>query len=155
MNPAERAAYLKTQVIANFVINAVLNGVIAFFLYQSKASVSLVEMAWDVEITVAIISFFVAWIAIASLRKKMAGGFSPNARRRPTRKLPHRAIIRALGIMLLMMVIFGVLLVGGATLVSPEGFSNWEYMILKTVYTGVCAAISAQMAIQSVFSDRA
>ena len=155
MNAAERAAYLKTQLIANFVINAVLNGVIALFLYQSKTIVTLVEMAWDVEITVAIISFFVAWIAIVSLRKKLAGGFSPNAKRRANKKLPHSAIIRALGIMLLLMVVFGVLLVGGAAVVSPEGFSNWEYVILKSVYTGVCALLSAQLAIQSVFNDRA
>lgn len=149
MNPAERPAYLKTQVIANFVINAVLNGVIAVFLYQSKVSISVVEMAWDVEITLAIIGFFVAWIAIASARKK----FPPAPERKIAQKLTHNAILRALGIMLLLMVVLGGLLIGIAVTLTPQGFSAGGYILFKTLYTGVCAALSALLAIRSVYND--
>lgn len=152
MNPSERAAYLKTQLIINAAINSVLNGIIAYSSFSPRGLISTLEVGIDLEITLAIIGFLVAWLAILGLRSKVKN-IPPQPARLAGVSLPKSASLRALLIMLALMVVFGGLLIAGAALLSPGGLSNWAYIIMKTLYTGVGAALAAWAAIASVFSE--
>jgi hypothetical protein len=150
--------YLRTQVIANIVINLVLNGLIAFFSFRSRANVPAAEMAVDSLITVLIISFLVAWIAIPTIRREHANGNIELADQTPTHiwclRLPQNAAVRAGLIMVLLVLVFGgALLSGGYYLLVPGGLTGTIYFIFKAVYAGVCAGLAAALAIYSVFAD--
>ncbi len=157
MSAQEWNAYYKSQVIASLVINSVLNGIIAFFLYRERQSLPLIEIAIDIQITVAIIAFFTAWIDVASARKKLAALLPAPAGgvvRLAGLALPRRAVLRAAWIMLALMLFYGGLaLTGSLALVSPDGLSNWAYFAFKTLYTGGCGACAALLALWSVYKD--
>lgn len=149
MKTPERSAYVKSQWIANLVINSILNGAIAILAYQARGAIPLAEMAIDILITIAIIAFFVGWIGTAAARKQMnavAGSLPP-------RRLPS-AVLRALLIMLALMLVYGGLgLIGPLSLLAPLGLSNWGYILLKTLYTGGCAVCASLLAMWGVFRE--
>lgn len=146
--------YIKNQVIANGLINSILNGLIAFFTYRSRASIPYSEAAIDILITVAIISFLVSWIGIGSARGEIAkGNLTESTYRGP--KLPQGAKLRALIITIVCVIVFGGFIMAGSIyLISPSGFSNWGYFVTKTLYTGVGAALASWLAVLSVFWDQ-
>jgi hypothetical protein len=162
MSPQEPAGYWKNQVIANLVINSALNGLIAYFFYRERASLPLAEIAVDIQITLAIIAFFVSWIAIVTLRQKMSAGavrafsgeWRPPARTVWDLTGLHPVALRSLAIMLGMMVLLGGLLTVPLALLSPGGLAGWVYIPFKSVYTGLCAAGAAALSIGSVFWER-
>jgi len=147
-------SYLKTQVIASGIINAFLNGLIAFFSYRSRGDIPYAEASIDILIIVAIITFLVAWIGVGSARGELAkGNLSASSFRFP--KLPQGSALRALFIMLACVVVFGGLVMDGSIyLLSPQGFRNWAYIVIKTIYTGLSGAIASWLAIVSVLADR-
>ncbi len=150
----EPGKYVQKQVVSSGVINAVLNGLIAFFSYRSRGDIPYGEAAVDILITVAIISYLVSWILIGSARGEIAkGNLSRSAVRSP--KLPAGAGARALILMMVCVIFFGGLIMDGSIyLISPNGFSNWGYILIKTIYTGVTAALAAALAIYSVLGDQ-
>jgi len=103
---------------------------------------------------VAIITFLVAWIGVGSARGELAkGNLSASSFRFP--KLPQGSALRALFIMLACVVVFGGLVMDGSIyLLSPQGFRNWAYIVIKTIYTGLSGAIASWLAIVSVLADR-
>ena len=145
--------YLKTQVIASGLINSVLNGLIAFFTYRSRGDIPYAEAAIDILITVAIISFLVSWIGIGFARGEIAkGNLARSTLRGP--KLPQGLALRVLMITLACVIIFGGLVMDGSLyLISPNGLSNWAYVVTKTLYTGASGALASWLAILSVLSD--
>ena len=146
--------YLQKQVIASAWINALLNGLIAFFSYRTRAAIPSSEAAVDVLITVAIIAFLVSWISIGSARSQIIkGNLTQPAKLRRSLKLPQGAAWRALVITIACVVLFGGLLDVAIYLFAPGGFGNWAYVVLKTLYTGGAAALAAALAIQSVVTD--
>lgn len=151
----EQRAYLKGQVIANLVINAVINFLIALWLYSAKPKVPLADMAFDIEITILIIGFLASWIAIVTLRKNIKAGteYTGGGKKLPF-KLPTSPALRALLIMLFMMIVYGgLILILPLALLIPSGLSNWGYIVFKTIYTGICGAIVVALAIESVFRE--
>jgi hypothetical protein len=152
------AKYLRTQVVVNGVINLVVNGAIAYFMYRERAALGFIEIAFDIPITVAILAFLVSWIAIGSARKEIDGGRLA----RPDRIagfpawLPGGAALRALVLMVVFVAIYGgVVLVGPLYLLSPGGMSGGVYVLLKTLYTGACAGLAALVGILSVLAEPA
>jgi hypothetical protein len=151
MNQPERALYLKGQILANLWINCALNGVIAFFFYRTREVIPLTEIAVDVQITVAIIAFFVSWIAISAARKRLFAG-EPGHAPAVGLPLPGNAVLRSLMITAALMLFYGGLGVTGLLSVLNAGeLSNWDYILFKTIYTGLGAACAAALAIQSVY----
>jgi hypothetical protein len=145
--------YIRTQAVASGLINLVLNGLIALFSYRTRGWLSYSEVAIDIVITVAIIAFLVSWIAIVLARSEVAKGnvvkTSARGPRLPAGTAPRAAIIAvacAIGF-------GGLILDGGLYLLSPDGLSNWAYVATKTLYTGICAALAAALAIVSVLVD--
>lgn len=152
MTPSERAAYLKNQLILNAGINAVLNGIIAYFSFSPRGLISTLEVAIDLEITLFIIGFLVAWLAVLGARARFKGS-PPQPSRLAGTPLPRSASLRALLIMVGVMVVLGGAIILVVVLFSPGGVSNWAYIIMKTLYTGAGAALAAWAAIRSVFNE--
>lgn len=159
------AQYLRSQVLASAVINAGINGIIAFFAYRSRGFLTFSEILVDILITVAIISFLVSWIAVILAEQqldqgKITGGdgvgeVEIKSGRSPRGfRLPRNSALRALAITLGCVLIFGGMVLGGLLfLLSPDGMGNWTYIWIKTLYTGLCAALAAGISIYSVFKD--
>ena len=103
----------------------------------------------------AIIAFLVSWLAIGGVRGQFQKGNldQPRAARNKI-PLPQGAAARGLVIMLACVVVYGGVLDGAIYLFSPQGFSNWVYILFKTLYTGGAAALAAALAIWSVFREQ-
>ncbi|MBN2047906.1 MAG: alpha-L-fucosidase [Anaerolineaceae bacterium] len=153
----EPKQYLRSQAAVSGWINLILNGLIAFFAYRGRGWISFGEAAVDILITVAIISFLVSWIAIGSARQKFPTHAEQPARNNRRRlPLPNNAVLRALLITAASVLVFGgLLLCGSIYLISPGGLDHWVYFGVKTLYTGVCAALTAGIAIWSVLKEAA
>ena len=136
------------------MINAVLNGLIAFSSYKARVDIPYAEAAIDILITVAIITFFTAWIGVGSTRSELIkGNLSGSSFRFP--KLPQSSSLRAAILMLFLIIVFGgVILDGALFLFAPNGLSNWAYIIFKTIYTGLSGALAIGLAVISVIADR-
>ncbi|MBN1667188.1 MAG: alpha-L-fucosidase, partial [Anaerolineales bacterium] len=148
------AEYLRKQVIANAWINALLNGLIAFFSYRTRTQIPAAEAAVDILITVAIIAFLVSWIAIGGARGQLQkGNLDPIPAAPRGWKLPKGGAARALVVMAVCVLLYGGLLAAAIFLLSPAGFTNWAYIALKTIYTGGAAALAAALAIYSVLVE--
>jgi alpha-L-fucosidase len=145
--------FLRTQMINNLVINSFLNGLIAYFAYRSRTEILFPEAAIDILITVGIIAFLVGWIGIGLARQEVAKGNLPREYI-SSPKLPKGAGARGLVISLICVFIYGGLLLDSSIfLISPGGFSNWAYILFKTMYTGVCASLASLLAILSVLGE--
>jgi hypothetical protein len=152
MNPTDRAGYLKTQLLINAGINSVLNGIIAYSSFSPRDAIPALEVAIDMEITLFIIGFLVAWLAVLGARAKFKGS-PPQTARLGGFQLPKSASLRALLLMLGLMVVLGGAIILVVYLLSPGGVSNWAYIVMKTLYTGAGAALAAWAAIRSVFNE--
>jgi len=144
--------YIKKQAIANGWINSVINGVIAFFTYRLRGPIPYAEAAIDILITVLIIVYLISWLSIGSTRNEVIKGNLPDrVKGWPALKLPHSAGLSALLISMVCVILFGGLFMDGLLYVlAPGGFNNWVYFVIKTLYTGLCAALASSLTIQSV-----
>jgi len=151
----EPKKYIKDQATASFIINAVLNGLIAFCSYLAYTSFTLKQVTDDIFVTVFIITFLTSWIMVGSARGEYRKG---NLTKHPTTrrglKLPANPFVRGLLIGILCTVVWGVFILSGlASIVVPVGMSNWAYMIVKTIYTGLSGALASALTVMTVVSD--
>lgn len=151
----EPKKYLKDQAVASFIVNALLNGAIAFCAYSFFQHFSFNEIARDVMITVFVIAFLTSWIMVGSARKEYQKG---NLTRHPSSsggsKLPPQPVLRGLIIGFACAIVFGgIVLSGSVFLLSPSGMGNWAYAFFKTIYTGLSGALASALAVLSVGSE--
>lgn len=151
----EPKKYIKDQATASFIINAVLNGLIAFCAYLGYTSFTLKQVTDDIFVTVFIITFLTSWIMVGSARGEYRKG---NIAKHPTTrrglKLPSSPFVRGLLIGILCTIIWGVFILSGlARIVALDGMSNWAYMIVKTIYTGLSGALASALTVMTVVSD--
>jgi hypothetical protein len=148
--------YIKDQAIASFIINVVLNGPIALFSYLASGNIPYPDLAIDILITVFIITFFTSWIVVGGARSEYRkGNITKTPFAVPWLRLPKSPILRALVIALIIVLLFGGIFLGGLIyLISPEGMSNWAYILLKTLYAGVSGALASALTILSVIRDQ-
>jgi len=147
--------YIKDQAFASFIINAILNGLIALFSYRLRDFIPFPELAVDILITVFIITFFTSWIVVGGARGEYRKGNITKGKATWRRlKLPNSSIFRALLISLVLVVLFGgVFLDGLINLISPAGVSNWMYILIKTLYTGASGALASVLTILSIVNE--
>lgn len=147
--------YIKSSAIASFIINAIANGLIAYFSLRSSGPIQFVDAAVDVLITVLIISFLTSWIVVGSARGEFRkGNLAKTAPVRRAVKFPQRPVLRALLITLLVVVFFGGVVIDGLLYVFfPVELSNWAYIVIKILYTGLTGALASAFAIQTVVQD--
>ena len=145
----------RTQAVSSFWINAILNGLIAFFSYRTRGNIPYGEAAVDILITVFIITFLTAWITVGLARNEVIkGNLTRLATARRGLKLPTSPALRALLIALACTLLFGGLFLDGLLyLVSPSEMSNWAYILLKTLYAGASGALASALTILSVVLD--
>ena len=147
--------YIMDQAVASFVINALLNGLLAFFSYRLRGVIPYPELAIDILITVFIITFFTSWIVVGGVRGEFRkGNISKSQSTFSWLKLPKLAVLRALIIAMIIVLLFGALVLDGLIyLLSPVGLGGWVYILVKTLYTGASGALAASLTILSVMSD--
>ena len=68
------AKHIQNQAISSALINAILNGLIAFFSYRTRGNIPYGEAAVDILITVFIITFLTAWITVGLARAEVIKG---------------------------------------------------------------------------------
>ncbi|MFH2038905.1 MAG: alpha-L-fucosidase [Chloroflexota bacterium] len=144
--------YIKKQAIANIVINSILNGLIAFFTYRLRGPIPYAEAAIDILITVFIIAYLISWLSIGGTHTEIIKGNLPApVKGWPGLKLPRGAGLSILYITMVCVILFGGLFMDVLLyLLAPGGMSNWAYIGLKTLYTGLCAGMASSLTIQSV-----
>jgi alpha-L-fucosidase len=149
------AKHIQKQAISSAVINAMLNGLIAFFSYRTRGNIPYGEAAVDILITVFVITFLTAWITVGLARSEVIkGNLTRLASAQRWLKLPNSPALRALIIAAACTVLFGGLFLDGLLyLVSPVELSNWAYFLLKTLYTGASGALASALTIWSVVND--
>lgn len=145
---------IQKNVVASAVINGFINGLLAFFSYRLLTSVAAFDAGIDVLITVIIISFFTSWLLVVGTRKdiiseKVVLPFNGNK----ISKKPMNSALKAFIIMLFCTVFYGGLLYGLITVLLPNGFSNWGYIIFKTLYTAIAGALTVFISIKSVIRE--
>jgi alpha-L-fucosidase len=142
--------YLRKQAITSAWINALINGIIAFFSYRSRGVIPALEGVVDILITVFILAFLVSWISVWGVRQEVIKGNLdiPASTRHPW--LPRSNALAALILTLLCVVLFGGLLSGLLTLLVPNGLNHWAYFAFKTVYTGLTAAVAVFFSVVGV-----
>jgi len=146
--------YLQKQAITSGIINLIINGLIAFFMFRNRVIIPYDEIAVDILISVAIITYLVSRITINSTRNDMIkGNVSRPEKSRRVLKLPKGGVLRSLAITILCVIVFGGALDAAVYLFSPEGVHGWIYILMKTLYTGGAAALAAAVAVQSVICD--
>jgi len=140
--------YIRTQAIASFIINAVINGLIIFFLAWGKKVYTvgylsvLITFAIDNFITCPLLGLFGASGAVKNLKKeKTIFTLSPAkaglAWLSKWMEKPNRY-----GLLLgfaAFAVVFG-LSVAGMYLFHAETLTKWGYVIYKGLYTGLLGA---------------
>lgn len=147
--------YIKTQAVWSGLINAFLNGLIAYFSYRSRTGIPYSEASVDIPITVFILVFLVSWITVGSVRSEyIKGNIAKNPSTRRGLRLPKGAALRALILAIAGAIVWGGLLDGFLYLIKAGGFSSWEYILTKTIYTGLTAALASIVSILSVAIDQ-
>ncbi len=141
--------HIQKQAISSAVINAILNGLIAFFSYRTRGNIPYGEAAVDILITVFIITFLTAWIMVGLARcEVIKGNLTRQASAQRWLKLPKSPVLRGLIIAIACTILFGGLFLDGLIyLVSPVELSNWAYFLLKTLYTGASGALASALTI--------
>ncbi len=147
--------YIRDNAIVSALINGVINGLIALFSYRMMSTISALDAGIDVLITVGIIVFLTSWLVIKGTRKDLKKGkVSVLGDSYMEVKKPINSLIKALLIMFACVIVFGGLLNGLVFLAFPDGFTNWGYIIFKTLYTSASGALAVIASVTSVFKEK-
>jgi hypothetical protein len=150
----EPKKYVQDQAKSSFIINAVLNGAIAFCAYSFYQHFSYYEVAKDILTTVFVITFLTAWIMVGAARGEYKkGNIAIHPTKRRGLRLPKSSFLRGLLIGIACTIVWGGLLSGFAYLVSPAGMNNWVYAFFKTIFTGLSGALASALTVLSVIGD--
>jgi len=146
--------YIRSQTLASGLINSFLNGIIAFYSFRMRTHIPAIEAAVDILITVAIITYLVSWITIGGARTEIIkGNLSTLWKGWHGLRLPKSAALGAVVISIACVLFFGGLFLNGLIyLAAPAGFTNWAYIVVKTLYTGASAAFASALTILCVVS---
>lgn len=151
--------YLRKQLLYNFLVNGILNGIIAYFMNLSKSAQleaytmqeNRVNLIIDIAITAIIFAWLIAWSINSS--SKQAGVY---ASIKPANKfqawmgewfrIPARygwiwciAVVPALFLVTLL----------GLEIFNVTKFTLWGWTLYKTGYTAVMGAVFAYIFIKS------
>ncbi len=143
--------HIRRETVVSFIINAIINGLLAWWLLKQKAMLSLwgqEGFAVDLVVTGFIMLFLIASIVVPINRRKMTRGALPahqwgsgSALQNLLRKLPRR-----LPLLALCFALFGALIVAPLTIFVMQAVSVTEltpmtYSIFKAVWAGALAAL--------------
>lgn len=144
--------FIRSQATVSALINSVINGLIAWSTYRTRTTIPFPEAAVDILITVFIISYLTSWLTMGGARSQVIkGNFLPLNKGWRGFKLPKGAGLGALIITIACVLGFGGVIMDGMLYVlAPAGLSNWGYILVKTLYTGLSGALASALTILSV-----
>lgn len=128
----------------SLVINALINGLIAYFLHRNSAFVAVdwLSLAIDIVITSLFIGFFNASSAGGSLKKNKATGILPA--RNPFVAFMQKAFQKpgrfGLFAGICFMPVIFTLSLGLFSLLGVYQIPVWDYVLYKSSYTGLLGA---------------
>ncbi len=134
-----------------FIINVVLNGLIAWFLFASLVSIPLwggegaeASIAPDLLITAILLPLLICLITTPLIISQVGKGKVPAM---PADLLPRKGpgrrplIVRAVLLALVGITIGALPLIAGLSIVGVESLSPWQMIIMKALWAGVLAAM--------------
>lgn len=149
--------HLKTEVIATVVVNALLNGAIAWALLQNQTTLSLRGeggIAIDLVITAFVLCLLMSWITITLQHGKITSGQFPTipaeqfgVLRKVIRYLPDRRIGAALCIGLAATLMFAAPTIALLGALGIEQLQVNRYLIFKSLWCGLIAALVCPLAV--------
>lgn len=136
--------YIGIEASISLVINALINGLIAYFLHRNSefVAVDCLSLAIDIVITSLFIGSFNAPSATSSLKRNKAEGVLQA--RNPFVAFMRRAFQKPVRFGLLAGICFipvlFVLSLGLFSLLGVDQISVWDYVLYKSTYTGLLGA---------------
>jgi hypothetical protein len=147
--------YIAGSMKVSAIINGVANGLIALFSYMKADPLAAADAGIDALITVGIITFLTSWLVVGGTRKDAAADKIAGYETIPDAHKPMPSVIKALLVMVFCIVVLGGALNGFIYLAFPNGFSNWGYIVFKTLYTAASGALGVFATIVSVLWEKA
>jgi hypothetical protein len=156
--PAEeprRRRYLAGQMRGSAIINGVVNGIIALLTNLPRATLPTADLAWDIPITVGIVTFLTSWVLVGAARSELGkGGFKRDLPGWISTRLPKGAVLRSLVIALACAAGLGSLLDRIVTVAGAD-ILNWVYILFKASYAALAGALAVYLAVKSVLHEGA
>ena len=146
--------YITDSMKVSALINGMANGLIALFSYMKAGPVAAADAGIDALITVGIITLLTSWLVVGGTRKDAAAGKIAGYEVIPDAHKPMPSGIQALLVMIFCVLALGGALNGLIYLVFPNGFSNWGYIVFKTLYTAASGALGVLATIVSVLWEK-
>ncbi|MBN2852465.1 MAG: alpha-L-fucosidase [Clostridia bacterium] len=146
--------YIKDNAVFSAMVNGVINGLLVLFTHLKPVRIPAIDASIDILITIGIITFLTSWLVIGGTRGDIKKGKIAVEDKTKENKKPLNSGLKALLIMLLSMIVFGGVLDALVLMILPDGFSNWGYIVFKTLYTAASGAIAVILAIKSVLRER-
>ena len=146
--------YIADSMKVSAVINGIANGLIALFSYMKAGPVAAAGAGIDALITVGIITFLTSWLVVGGTRKDAAADKIAGYEAVPGARKPMPSVIKAFLVMIFCILALGGALNGLIYLTFPNGFSNWGYIVFKTLYTAASGALGVLASIVSVLWEK-
>ncbi len=136
--------YIGIEASISLVINALLNGLIAYFLHRNSEFVAVdwLSLAIDIVITSLFIGAFNAPSAASSLKRNKAEGLLQpgNAFISTFRRVFHKPVRFGFFVGLCFIPVLFVLSFGLFSLLDVKHIPVWDYVMYKSSYTGLLGA---------------
>ena len=151
--------YIAVQVIISFLVNGILNGIIAYFLNKNNQIETItmpqnyINLIFDIGITALIFAWLIAWSVNANLKKaNLYGALEPKNRLqswmgRRFKKPARYGWLLCIGVI---PVLYGLTCLG-LWAFGVTHFTLWGYVFYKTGYTAVMGATFSLLFIYSGF----
>lgn len=151
--------YINTQAIVSFLINGIVNGIIAYFLNRNKQMEQItmpqqyIDLFFDIVITSLLLAWLIAWSMNSGLKKANYYGVTlPSTKLqvwmgRRFRKPAIYGWTLCIGIIPLL---YGLTILG-IQLFDVAHITLWGYIIYKSSYTAIAGTIFAMIFMVSGF----
>ena len=151
------AKHVRKDAIVNFVINMLLNGLLAYFLNKSKLLLPLwgeSGFGIDIFITTFLLLFLLAWILIAINRRGVQKGKAPRlswntelALHRVLSRFPQGAFQSGLLLGLCGLLVVAPVTVGVFHVLDVTELTPMSYAVFKGVWAGLLAALAVYLVV--------
>ena len=144
----ETRKYVWSQINVNFVLNLILNGILAWLLNRSKDFIPVPDMIFDLTVTTILLVFIVSILGGAGTSKAIKEGKLPqNAWQPGTGIMVRWSSMRNLGRSVLLAVFMTLVLIpvlyGVFSLLGVMSMPMMGYVIFKAFFAGLIAGIAA------------
>ncbi|NQD55674.1 hypothetical protein HP546_09980 [Pseudomonas sp. CM25] len=152
--------YIRNEVLAGCVINALLAFAFTFMLFRNHPRVRLWGgdgIALDLLVTLFMLTLLANVAVMLITRKRVRAGRIPRLESSALKvmgfRLPRNLFLRALLAAVLMTAIIGPLSIGAFVALEISSMPFWPFVAFKMVYGSVVGALSAPVLLRAVLTD--